>query len=283
MTRYTYSIDEDTETLVGEESFDEFDNLIHAINYRTRPAEERKYSFNELNQLILEVELSDGVEINRIEYSYDEDGVINEQNLYFGSSLYESTRVVKTEAGSIRTIVQDGVEIEKCIEKIDGKNYVVEFYENGAYVETQEYMYDRSTNTGKTRILDAENNLFRTRVETFGRDGEVLKTEEFTPKDSILTTFEYEFDGEHLSNITFRDHSFEENSYIHTYLYDSNNRLIKSERRTITDQLIEFHTLRYDKDGLVEESGFSMGNVGGGVYGTHGNGGKFHFRHTYTK
>ena len=121
MQRQKYSVVNNKETLVYDEIYDENNNLVQYTDYQARPISKKKFEYDNKNRLTKEIEISDGIELQRLEMIFSDEGEIVEQNLYFSGDLFESVKTESTENGFVRTTYQDGEEVYR-IESIKDNN-----------------------------------------------------------------------------------------------------------------------------------------------------------------
>jgi len=281
MKRQTYSIVNEKETLVYEETYDDNNNLIHYIDHQARPVSEKKFEYDEKNQITKESELSEGTELQRLELNYNDKGEVVEQNLFFSGDLYESVKTVATENGFVRTTYQDGDEVYRIENVTEGKNHTNKYfdYENLSNIEVS--TYDEETLSYEKLITDAEENLLVRRVEVYNEEGELLLFKEFNANNQLVNKSEVERkNGKVLKEIKSDFVREELENEIH-YDYDEKGNLIKTETRTNSGQLVDFQVKVYDEQNrVVEESGVSNGKFNA-IYGTYIDGSNYHFVHRY--
>jgi hypothetical protein len=281
MQRQTYSVEEDREYLVYEETYDDNNNLIHYIDHQARPVSEKKFEYDDKHQLIKESEISDGVELQGLEMTYDEKGKVVEQNLLFSGDLYESVKMLTTDNGYVNTTYLDGEEVHRIENIADGKNFVSKHfdYENLSNVEV--YKYDEESSTAERLIYDAEENLLVRRVENFDDNGELAIFKEFNAENKLIRKQEFEREDKKLVKEVKSDFVRGEiDNEVH-YDYDENGNVVKSETRTNSGKLVDFQVYGFDENNrLVEESGVSNGKFNA-IYGTYIDGNKYHFIHKY--
>jgi len=281
MKRQTYTINQESEVLVYEETYDENNNLIHYIDYQAKPVSEKKFEYDDKNRLINEIEISDGIELQNLEIKYNDDGVVIEQNLYFSGDLYESVKNDITENGYIRTTFQDGEEVYRVENVADGKNYTSKYFDYGNLSNIEEFVYDEENLTSEKSIFDADGNLLVRRVEIKNEDGELILFKEFNAKNQLISKHEFDREGNKLIKEIKSDFVRGEiDNEIH-YDYDEKGNLLKTETRTNSGQLVEFHVYTYDDNNrMIEENGVSNGQFNA-IYGTYIDGNTYHFVHRY--
>ncbi len=281
MQRQTYSVVNERETLVYEETYDENNNLIHYIDHQARPVSEKKFEYDDKNQLTKEVEISDGVELQRLELNYNEKGEVIEQNLFFSGDLYESVKTVAADNGFVRTTYQDGDEVYRIENLGEGKNFTNKYFDYGNLSNIEVNTYDEDTHTNEKLINDADQNLLVRRVEVYNEEGELLLFKEFNANNQLISKHEFERENNKILKEIKSDFVRGEiDNEIH-YDYDEKGNLIKTETRTNSGQLVDFQVSIYDEQNrVVEESGVSNGKFNA-IYGTYIDGSNYHFVHRY--
>jgi hypothetical protein len=281
MQRQTYSVVNEKETLVYEETYDDNNNLIHYIDHQARPVSEKKFEYDEKNQITKESELSEGVELQRLELNYNDKGDVVEQNLFFSGEIYESIKTVATENGFIRTTFQDGDEVYRVESTTEGKNFTNKHYNYEELVNVEVSTFDEETITSEKIIYDAEENVLVRRVEVYNEEKELVIFKEFNANNQLVNKSEVERkDGKVFKEIKSDFVRGEIDNEIH-YDYDEKGNLIKTETRTNSGQLIDFQVKVYDEQNrVVEESGVSNGKFNA-IYGTYIDGSNYHFVHRY--
>ncbi|MCK5782021.1 MAG: hypothetical protein KAH10_05490 [Flavobacteriales bacterium] len=281
MKRETYSSVQESEVLIYEETYDSNNNLIHYIDYQARPVSEKKFEYDENNRLIKESEISDGIELQGLEMTYNEKDEVIEQNLFFSGELYESVKTEYNENGFIRTVFQDGEEVHRIENIKDGKDYIQKYYDYDSLSNIMNYTFDKETSSAESLIYDADSNLLNRRLEIFGENGELEVYKQFNASNQLISKHEYHKEGELLKHEIKSDFVRGEVDNKVTYDYDEKNNLVKTETRTDSGKLVEFHVYRYDdRNRMIEENGISNGQFNA-IYGTYIEGNKYNFVHKY--
>jgi len=281
MQRQTYSIVNERETLVYEETYDDNNNLIHYIDHQARPVSEKKFEYDEKNQITKESEISEGVELQRLELSYNDKSEVVEQNLFFSGDLYESVKTVATENGFVRTTFQDGDEVYRLENITDGKSFTNKHYNYEELVNVEVSTFDEETITSEKIIYDAEENIIVRRVKIYNKEGDLTVFKEFNANNQLVNKQEIEREGNKLIKEIKSDFVRGEidNEILHDY--DEKGNLIKTETRTNSGQLVDFKVNIYDDNNrVIEESGVSNGKFNA-IYGTYIDGSNYHFVHKY--
>ena len=281
MKRQTYTIGQESEALIYEETYDENKNLLHYIDHQARPISEKKYEYDDKNQLVNEIEISDGIELQNLEMKYNDKGEVIEQNLYFSGSLYESVKTDKTDSGSISTTYQDDEEVFRIENTAEEKNQTTKYYEYGNLSNVQELTFSDDKLSSEKMIYDAEENLLVRRVENYNESGEIIAFKEFNPENKLVNKREFTREENRVFKEIKSDFVRGEIENEVTYEYDEKGNLIKSETRTNSGQLVDFHVYAYDSENrMIEENGVSNGQFNA-IYGTYINGNNYHFVHRY--
>lgn len=281
MIRQTFTLNQEVEVLVYEETYDSNNNLIHYIDHQARPVSEKKFEYDEKNQLINEVEISDGVELQNLEMKYDDNGEIIEQNLYFSGSLYESVKTTRTDKGFVSTTFQDEEEVFRIENVLDGEKNITKYFEYGELTNIQEIIRSDDKLSSEKMIYGTGGNLMVHRVESYNENGELIAFKEFNSEKQLVNKQEFtRLDNKLLKEVKSDFVRGEIENEI-TYEYDEKDNLIKSETRTNSGQLVDFHVYAYDDDNrMIEENGVSNGQFNA-IYGTYINGNNYRFIHKY--
>jgi len=281
MKRQTYTIDQEREVLIYEETYDDNNNMTHYIDHQAKPVSEKRFEYSDKNQLIKEVEISDGIELQALEMKYNEEGKVVEQNLLFSGDLYESIKTEATDDGFTRTTFQDGEEIQKIVNVADGKNHINNYFDYGNLSNIEEYSYNEDDKSSESKIFDADKNLLVRRIQQYNSDGEIIIFKEFNADNQLINKLEYERSDKRLLKEIKSDFMRGEIDNEITYDYDEQGNVIKTETRTNSGKLIDFHIYNYDeKNRMIEESGVSNGKFNA-IYGTYIDGNNYRFVHKY--
>jgi len=282
MKRQTYILNQESETLVYEETYDDNKNLIHYVDYQARPVSEKKFEYDDKNRLTKEIEISDGVELQSLEMIYNAEGKVIEQNLYFSGDLYESVKTEETENGFVRTTFQDGEEVYRVENTKDNEGgYTSNYFDYGNLLNVEIYSYDEENLTSETLIYDAEENLLVRRIEVKNENGDLLLFKEFNAKNQLVNKHEFEREGDKILKEIKSDFVRGEIENEVHYDYDENGNIIKTETRTNSGQLVEFHVYSFDEQNrMIEETGVTNGQFNA-IYGTYINGNNYRFVHKY--
>ena len=281
MKRQTYTIGQESEALIYEETYNDNNNLIHYIDHQARPISEKKYEYDDKNQLVNEIEISDGIELQNLEMKYNDKGEVIEQNLYFSGSLYESVKTEKSDSGFISTTYQDDEEVFRIESISEGKDSTTKYFEYGNLSNVQNLIKDEESLSSEKLIFDAEENLLVRRVENYNESGEIIAFKEFNSENKLVNKQEFTRKENRLLKEIKSDFVRGEIENEVTYEYDDKGNLVKSETRTNSGQLVDFHVYSYDEENrMIEENGVSNGQFNA-IYGTYINGNNYHFVHRY--
>ena len=277
----TYQILVDQKNLVYEELYDKSGNLIHYIDYISKPQTEKKYEYNEKGLMIQEIEIVNNTVLNTITFDYDNQGRIINQKLFFQNDLYEEITTTYNDDGYIRIIYQEGKEVEK-IEKTEiGKNSNIKFFDEEILIELQICNHDTTNNISTTEIYDNNEHLLAIRKQQFDNRDNIIKFQEFNENGNLMSESIYEFEDNLITKETYRDYIGRSEEFIFINKYDSSKNIILSETRTLSNDLLDFHHRKYDsRNKLIAESGYSRGNFNA-IYGTYLSNEEFHFEHEY--
>ena len=281
MKRQTYTISQESEILIYEETYNENNKLVHYIDHQARPVSEKKYEYDDNNQIVNEIEISDGIELQNLEMKYNDKGEMIEQNLYFSGSLYESVKIEKTDVGSTSTTYQEDDEVFRIESTTEEKKQTTKYYENGALSNVQELSFSDDKLSSEKMIYDADENLLVRRIENYNNSGETTAFKEFNSENKLVNKQEFTRSDNKLLKEVKSDFVRGEIENEVTYEYDEKGNLIKSETRTNSGQLVDFHIYAYDEENrMIEENGVSNGQFNA-IYGTYINGNNYHFIHKY--
>ncbi|MCD6067092.1 MAG: hypothetical protein K0S33_1918 [Bacteroidetes bacterium] len=283
MKRYTYKITDGEQELLCEEDIGEQGHIVFCRDYGTDPATDRTSIYDEQGNLVEEVETSDGEEMSRIQYGYNEKGVVTEKCLFIGGEVYERRTTEYTEDGYIRTTFQEGEEVEKLVCKIKDFDSSSAFYQNSKLVETHLSRLDQEAGTLTTEIRDEKDELIKKEIEYFDKDNP-LKKEIYNGKEELSEIYVWEYENSLPVKETFSYPHVGRSSTEHviTWEYDSKANCVRKEIRELSGRLLEFHLWNYDELGrVIEESGVSHGRMQP-IYAAAPTGG-FHYAYTYGK
>ncbi len=281
MKRQTFTISQESEILIYEETYNENNKLVHYIDHQARPVSEKKYEYDDNNQIVNEIEISDGIELQNLEMKYNDKGEMIEQNLYFSGSLYESVKIEKTDVGSTSTTYQEDDEVFRIESTTEEKKQTTKYYENGALSNVQELSFSDDKLSSEKMIYDADENLLVRRIENYNNSGETTAFKEFNSENKLVNKQEFTRSDNKLLKEVKSDFVRGEIENEVTYEYDEKGNLIKSETRTNSGQLVDFHIYAYDEENrMIEENGVSNGQFNA-IYGTYINGNNYHFIHKY--
>jgi hypothetical protein len=253
----SYSVEDEKNRLIYIDVYCEYGLLIKSTDYRCNPQVENQYEYNDEGKLIQHKEIENGVEISTQLFAYNASGDIILQELHICGTLYEKTVLELTENYSIKTMFQDNVEIERLEKELNGRNWVNNFYVNNELVETQTYVYDAITSSGKTTIsAPFEKDTFYI-LEKYNEMNEVIFFEEYK-QNKLLKSIESTYKNQRITFEKVHDYSNGEVYYQNTYEYDSKGNTIKFECRNLSGKLINFHHCSYDNQNrLIEEIGIN--------------------------
>ena len=273
----SYLIKEGKQTVIQEETYDEKGQVIQAIDYRESPAIEKIFEYNSIGQLIFQSEFQGGVEKSSQLFEYNNDGEIVDEKLKIGGVLYEHTLLTKTDTGFVRTMTQDGVEIERLEIIIKENDWSNKFYCHDELLEIQVYNH----HLRETKITSFELDMHIIIKEKYNSKDELVLKEEFHENGTLLASNEFEIQNGMITKESIRDFKEGEKFYERIFDYNKNNDLINFEIRTSTGSLQSFHKRKFDKQNrLLEESGYSNGYFSG-ISGIHQNYDHFHIVHEY--
>lgn len=283
MKKYTYlKKDEENLTLVFEEYTDENGNVIYSKDYQADPISEKILRYNASGFLTEETEITEGVELSKTDFLYNEQDENIKRTLYIGGELYETLITSYHETGYESITIREGVEVERQVKTINGKDYANKFYENGKLVETHVCESDSFENRTKTMYYGSNGELLFTKMNTYDDSGMLLNFEEYNADNVLLKKSSYEIqDGLVLSEI-YGDYVNGTFEYHTTYEYDEYRNVVKCEKRqSRQDRIIGFYFCKYDdKNRLIEESGLAL-SWNETLYASYFDEDEYHFIHVY--
>lgn len=263
MIQTIYSVDEEgIETLYKKVTFNEHNKIELSIDYSAKPHIELRYAHNEKQQMIEEVELSDGVEINHMQYDYNDEGEICEQRWFIGGTVYEVMKLEPTETGFTRTTTQDGEVVEQMVSIGDKDKWRSEFHQNGTLIQVMEYSRDHAGGSAEKIVEDIEFGFKQRHEYTHDKD-RLVKELVYGDKGDLAIQTIFEFDGDDLQKETHQDFRTGSNYYLKT-TRDTRGNIVKIEERTLTDVLLAVNTSKYDnRNRVIEEMGLRNDSDGG--------------------
>lgn len=268
MKQTTYSIIDGEKTLVKENFFDEYTNLIHVIDHTMRPREELKFSYNDKHQLIRKVMIIDGNECDALEMDYNSEGQVCEQRHFINGEIYEEITFVKSENGWIRTEIQDGEEAARWESTTEDGVEKVHHYEYGELVQVNTITEIDSVTT--TVISLPGSNVEYTSIETVNEHGETIELKNFSTNGELEDALTQTFDGKNLQKVEFKSYTGFDESYEHVMTYDQAGNRIKFEQFDATGRLTQFEKSRFnDENRVIERAG-------------HNGSKKYHYEYEYS-
>jgi hypothetical protein len=281
MRRLSYSIQGSEEILIKEEVYDSNGNCILLKDFQSNPVAENHMEYDSENRLIVDREISDGIELNRSETEYDSEGEFLRISMYFGDSIYEDQVWTRSEAGFTKVTEQDGIVIQrKEYDKLTNTS-LFQIYENEELIEIQKVSFDPDTLITKTLVRDVANGTELVFLNYHNENNDSLGIEEFGPTGDLERSYKATYHEDLLESETMREFHFTDSSKTTYFSYDDSNNLVKSEIKTESGTLLSFHTRKYDElNRVIEEAGVreSASDVG---FGSAELSGKFHIRIDY--
>lgn len=141
------------------------------------------HDYDENDRLSLTVQYENGVEISRIEYSYDEEGNLvllkttaDGQLVQTISHQYENKAHISTTKEfkdfSSGIVCREYSEFDG-----DGKTTFTEFYEDGEWVGRENYTYDENEDLVKKETVDSGGNVLTYEVYTYNQVNQIIRTD----------------------------------------------------------------------------------------------------------
>lgn len=260
MKKLTYKLENEEEILLSEEITDEQGNSISLTEFGKGTILLTTKAYNSNNALVRVSSLENDQLLNAIEYDYDDAGLLIERRHFIGDEVYEKVQTEYLPDGLIRITIQDGEEVEKCIEKGTGKNVRSEFYQQGELIEYHISEKDARENKISRMYYDSSDKLWEKEVDFYDRRERHIASQKLSENDKILRSIAYKYEGDSLIETKTIDYQNEFQSSIITCEYDRNNHLLKKETKELTGKLMEFQSFAYDNRGrCMEEVHVSQG------------------------
>ena len=253
MKQSTYSILEDQDILINEKIFDQQNNLVNSIDYSLRPKEEKKFYYNDKNQLIREDSMIDDRVGDTQEFEYDADGNILEQRHNISGELYEKTTIEKTELVETRKVIQDGEETERVELEIDGDTKTYRFYDYGELAQVNTVKKEGSTVTTTSQVTGSDQKHIE--IQLFNDNGDLLESSEYNAEDR-LASFKREYEGKNCSKLIFENLVQPGSNYEEIFTHDDKGNRITYEKLDFSGRLTQFEKIRYnDQNKPIEKAG----------------------------
>ena len=245
MKQSTYSILDDQEVLLNEKIFDDQNNLVHSIDYSLRPKEEKKFTYNDKNQLILEESLVEGRVGDSQEFEYGSDGKVVEQRHNINGDLYEKTSVEKSDNIEKRTTIQDGEETQRIELEINGEVKTYRFFDYQQLAQVNTVTKEGNTITTKSE-LPGQDQIY-TEVQVLNENGGLIESSEFVGEGNKVSSFKQEFEGENRMKSVFENLSQPHTSYEEVFTFDENGNRTVYEKMDMGGRLMRFEKVRYNE------------------------------------
>ncbi|MFK7785959.1 MAG: hypothetical protein AB8B56_12625 [Crocinitomicaceae bacterium] len=253
MKQSTYSILDDQEILINEKYFDDHNNLIRSVDFSMRPHEEKKFTYNDKNLLILEESMVEGRVGDSQEFEYDSEGNIIEQRHNINGDLYEKTTVEKTATHEKRTTLQDDEESQRVEVEIDGEVKTYRFFDYGELAQVNTVTKDGNTITTKSEIPGQEQ--FYVEVQVLNDGGDLIESSEFIGENKV-SSFRQEFDGKNRTKTIFENSAQPHTNYEESFTFDESGNRVAYEKTDAGGRLMSFEKVRYnDQNKAVEIAG----------------------------
>ena len=254
MKQSTYSLLDDRDILLNEKIFDEQNNLVNSVDYTLRPKEEKKFYYNDKNQLIREESMIDDRVGDNEEFDYDDDGKIIEQRHNIGGTLYEKTVIEKTDLVETRKVIQDGEETQRVEMEMEGETKIYKFFDYGELAQINTVKKEENKITTISEVIGSDQKF--TEVQLFNENGDLIETGEYYGDEDASATFKREYEGENCSKIIFENRAQPHTSYEEIFTHDDHGNRIAYEKLDYTGRLSQFEKIRYnDQNKPVEKAG----------------------------
>ncbi len=257
-----YDVSDGKRELVFEEEFDSADNKIYFKDYREKDVIEKYCRYNSDDLLEFEREVVNGIEIDRREIKFT-DGKEMEHLHFLSGELYQKVIVVIDGEQVTKYTYQDDEEVERSVTiNLNETDYITEFFQGDDLIETQEFKFNKHTNTSATDIYDPKKEFQLIRKKTYDDKERVVEFQEYNENNNLLEEYRTLYEGDLLKRIEHR--------YFHGYAhenqsessYDNNGNQVRLEVKDGTGNLLEFCNTHYNEEGKkIAEDGYSLGNA----------------------
>lgn len=254
MKQSTYSILDDQEVLLNEKFFDDQNNLVRSIDYSLRPEEEKRFTYDDKNQLILEESMLEGRVGDSQEFDYDSEGKVIEQRHNINGDLYEKTTVEKADGVEKRTTIQDGEESQRIELEVEGEVKIYRFYDYETLAQINTVKKEGNTITTKSEIPGSDQVYLE--VQILNDNGDLIESSEFVGEENKVSSFRQEFEGKNRTKTIFENFSQPHTNYEEIFTFDENSNRIGYEKVDASGRLTRFEKVRYnDQNKPVEIAG----------------------------
>ncbi len=277
MKKKVYSLLDEEQKLIYEETKDEKGNLLYYIDYQADPIAEKYFEYDEAGNMTSERDVEGGIETSRTETEY-KDGKVVSIKLYISQELYEETKVEYNEEGQINTSYIYGDEVRKVIYKTT-TNGSEELSYVGGELEYKLVTVD-GIQSKKEMEYNEDEELITTLEYTFNQLGYITKVQLYDQNRKLLNETISTFENNEVVKSEHTDYMDDRNNYIEKLAYDYRKNLIKSELIYTNLNRIEFTSKKFDaQNRLIEETGLIR--LHEHVYTTYFEGVGFHLFHEY--
>jgi len=252
---------DDQEILIQEKFFDDQNNLIRIVDYSMRPHEEKKFTYDDKNQVVLEEVYIEGRMSDSHEFDYDSEGKIIERRHTINGELYEKTTVEYADGIEKRISLQDGEESQRVEVESDGDVKTIRVFNYGELVQMNTVITEGNKITTKSEMPGMDQTY--TEVEILNENGDVIERSEFVGDNQKISTFRQEFDGKNRTKTSFENLNQPHTDYHETYTYDEKGNQTGYEKTDASGRLIGFEKVRYNELNKIIEI---AGNNGSSKY-----------------
>lgn len=284
MTRKTFNILEpDNPELVFEEVYDEKGQVTSFKDLQANPMYERHIDYNEMGLITSEIEIQNGIEVDKQDFKYDENDNLIEQHHFISAELYETLSTKYSGESFEKITVRENEEVEKMVKTFSNEDdYTLEFYALGILIEKQKNIHNEKTLEDRLEFFDADGELFGYEIRTFDKNNALIQFSVFGDAENLMEESKYILKDGFISSFTERDFSNGGEEHETKYTMDAQNNLTGIEKFTLEGKLVGFHKSVFDSENrLIEEKGHSSGNFDA-IYGTYDPHSQFHYKHEYS-
>lgn len=282
MTRKTYSINDQGERkLVYQQTYDDQNRVVSYIDFNMIPPSEKAVVYNENGLICSEIEMQEGVEIDKVLFEFDHDNRMTMRAHYLSGELYEQQEYNHTNDKSTRKTFIDGDLVETMV-LTRGEDGLTksEFFDGDQLLETQNRQFDNEQEAFITTISNGTD-VYGTKVEKENTDKNLIHFQEFNENSDLMHEEINTYDGKLLLKSIIKYYKGYTQEEEQNFTYDNQGNLLRVERRALSGALLGFHDKIYNNSNqLIKEVGHSSGHFDA-IFGTYKNGEAFHYEHVY--
>jgi hypothetical protein len=278
-----FKVLDDDQYLVTEEFIDVNKLVIKKRIFEGNSIHETQTVYNNDKKILSETDFENRTELNRLTFEYDEKGRLLEQKTFMSGELYQRISTVYSESGFTKTTFIDEEETEKEVKAYTGKNYRIDYFENGEHDQYQLCEFDETGLNSVLKAYDLDDNLIAEDYESINESGKVLSSKELDGKGNLIREVQYKLEGDLYVEEIVKDFSSRDANdvIIRSIGYDEKGNQTKIEVKSPDGNLLGFQVMEYDEmDRIVVDKGLTLGSFNA-IYGTNKNDLSFHFVYEY--